>query len=896
MEPIYGCTARGNVTSNSPKTDSAGVSDNSALALPATADTGLAIRHDLGGLGERAALMAATHSEAHVIVQGWVDRERATRHAARREAANQPSPASEDPVANPHALVAPIRQHALVGVPLDTLSRTPLEDKRRANGLDLLREEIYSDLATQCSLQAGLACLNRWTSAYADLPCENIQDARKLFPNLTLTEISFLPLLAEVPVTYLQCSTGFDSRAALARDEPEMAAEMSTASAPETPMQLEMRVDGISFGSDLSDLGVVSETSGTSITNPEDCEITPYRPEVQARLSELVSLVIEAPRLVELLREQTTESLSVGVGRVQQAALNRISNPNPAEAADEDLSAARLRSIADDIKSLDGDQARAFEVEEARITNQIVRARVKHDNGESISVHELVGLIGLLRDVPACLVQEQPYQGKILFAGANLLFANEKDGRIIEVCPLDYECRRVMREALFSERVASSDSNRTTHEIQRALSSRIQTALFSDLFVEGQPQADLAERCSPIEESALRMYREFNISVLGLAERELGDAPGNVGTGISGPTSPMTRLKLSVDEMAQICAVFERIGKDLAHNVGSVEKVQRNIMSSDAADTLSTCTVQFDLETKRITIAEIKEQPFSLTPAAGRHERAFLLAHAVGMSLWNEVPDRRFWSRIRLAQVTSPRELREALAGATNEAELVANGASFLRGALAPQSENFVHRIGAESFQSDFAACFAACLLDRHGFRELAKTNTAISAKLRETESFLESQGVRLENLDAPVISLAEAAKGLRAIYRKVPDPGDLPGMRRFVEELRDRKAAQYVGSDEEHDDRPLQTVGDAEAARERKESVESLSTALSDVFGEEAEAECAEIAERLFEAVENESVDEVVATIADEFSELQDRLDFEEDLEQKLKEILIDQGLLDED
>ncbi len=880
------------MASSIPKVDPLASSIDSALARVERSDNGLAIRTDLGGLGERAALMAATHSEAREIVQGWIDRERAGRHVLRRDRLDETNSSTTEVAAATNALAPRIAEHALVGHSLNAISRTPLEDLRRANGLVAIRESLVADLASKCSLEAGLACLDRWTSSSADLPCETVRDARALFPNLTLTEICFLPLLKRIPTTYLTCSTGFDSRTAIARHDPETAREMAKSSLPETPMQLEMRVDGISFGTDLSHLGAASDGGKTSITNPDDCEITPYRPEIESKLSELVPLVIEAPRLIELLREQTAESLSVGVGRIQQAALNRTAISEPRA----DSASERLRSIADDVRGLSAEARLLYVAEESQITDRIVRARLRHDSGEQVSVHELVGLIGILHDVPACLLQDQPFHGKILFAGPNLLFADERDARIVEVCPLDFECYQVMRQALFSEQVASSDSNRTMQTIQRELTVRVQTALFGDLVSEPAAELGLKDRCSLIEESALDIHRRFGVSVLGLAEREIQGHLGTVGSEVSGPAAVQTRLKLSSEEMQQVQAVFERLGKELLRNVRSLDKVQRSIMSSGAADQLSTCRTTLNPESGCITITELKEVPFSHTAAAGREERAFLIAHAVGLSVWHEMPDKRFWSKIRYAAVTSPEDIRSKLAEAKDEAELFAEGVSFLRGELVPQPANFVHPIGADSFQSDFASCFAACLLDRDGFRTLAKTNTALAAKLRQTEAYLETQGVNLDSLDVPVISVSRAAKGLRVLYREIPDPNDTAAMQEFVEELKERKASSYVEDEDDHGESPLQTYAELEAARDREQSLNSLCSALTDTFGDDARKMCEEIAERLFEAVENGDIKDTLDTIADEFAELEDSLDPDDDLAQTMSDILADQGLIDDD
>ena len=93
--------------------------------------------------GERHAVKTETHTAVTQQIQKWI----AVHKAKKVTAETHDTQEHTQPPETTNALV-PLRQQtgALIGMRLNTLSPTPLEDKRREMGLDRERREIYDEL------------------------------------------------------------------------------------------------------------------------------------------------------------------------------------------------------------------------------------------------------------------------------------------------------------------------------------------------------------------------------------------------------------------------------------------------------------------------------------------------------------------------------------------------------------------------------------------------------------------------------------------------------------------------------------------------------------------------------------------------------------------------------
>jgi hypothetical protein len=121
--------------------------------------------------------------------------------------------------------------------------------------------ELYQSLIKITGLKEGLRILDRWTRGSIGRYCRSLQQAQRLFPSLTATEIALLPLLERVPETLLRCGTGFLHPTPSEKFPPHG-----------VPQLLSMQRKGVVFGSDSTPL----PDHGKPGESPTSTELVPY--------------------------------------------------------------------------------------------------------------------------------------------------------------------------------------------------------------------------------------------------------------------------------------------------------------------------------------------------------------------------------------------------------------------------------------------------------------------------------------------------------------------------------------------------------------------------------------------------------------------------------------------
>ncbi len=473
---------------------------------------------------ERHALKTETHSGANATIERW-----SASYASREKKKTVPATPTEREAPNMNQLTA----DALIGTSLASVSTTPLEDMRRKSGLDQERKDIYTKLEKMCGLQKGIEMIEKWSWKNRGKHCENMAKIRQIFPHLAATEIAMLPLLEKIPETFLLNGTNFESLAVKRKIYPTFGEEedLRQEDLNEVPSQLEMRVDGIAYGTETTNLYQVLEDDETSQVNVSDREIVPYTDEAREMIERLILLSIEMPRLFERLQKDMTDALQVGVGMIQKEAVERMrsegsSSPVQAEANGADLATiipehATPREVLSNIlrEMAPDENARRVEEEQA-IADRLIETHVSREGESRMSLQEIIYMIGLLKDIPRSFLLTPPFCGSIRFHGTQLLIADEK-GAIVEVCPLSPECARTMRQTIYDESVESTDRNRTMLEIGEQLTTIAQTQIFGK-FANGEQTIDeLAPSISSMEELSLRIQKNIGINLAVLGEGTL---------------------------------------------------------------------------------------------------------------------------------------------------------------------------------------------------------------------------------------------------------------------------------------------------------------------------------------------------------------------------------------
>ncbi|MCB0334575.1 MAG: hypothetical protein KDD55_13815, partial [Bdellovibrionales bacterium] len=424
------------------------------------------------------------------------------------------------------------------------------------------------------SVEDGVAQIGEWMALHAGCECSTLEQVKKFFPDLAVSEIAFFPLLKNLPDTIKLCgSKGFDAVDAYLREHPAADVEQlpNDDERNSFPAQLEFRVDGLTYGTDLSPL--YSQTYSARepepdaddpppiTSSPVGREVVEWLPEVASDIEDLILLTIESPRIFAILRERMDDSLLVGVSRIRDAA-----------------HAFAHRAKGEIALPVPEHREKSLEEIEQMFADRVIRAELTYDNSERISFEELVHIVGLLGDVPACLLQNEPFQGTVLFYLDSILFA-DSEGIIQEECPLDGECRSRVRIAFFEEGMESSDTNETMLQVERELKSRAYGKLFSQ-FLSPKVDLETANRnLSQTEAIGVRVLEEHGIRFRTLGDREVVEvgtshqskAPATLSRG---GTQASFSLKFSHEEAELIASVLDRLTPEALKNITAISKVQ----------------------------------------------------------------------------------------------------------------------------------------------------------------------------------------------------------------------------------------------------------------------------------------------------------------------------------
>lgn len=874
------------------------VKPTDSMIASVQADTEDLIVH--GEQQQRHAVKTETHTSASEQIAQWVSKHRERQRAkANEKSMAQTETSSSEPV---NALV-PLREQtgALIGLTLDSLSTTPLEDMRREKGLDRERREIYEELGEELDLREGMRMLDHWTRVNMHRHCRNMKQVNNLFPNLTATEVAMLPLLREVPETFLLYGTGFNSLEQKRVHFPSYGIDegLEQNDFATVPMQLEMRVDGIAYGDDTTTLiGLDSDKE----LSPEDKEIVSYREEIRDLVQRLILLTIENPRIFELVREKTADALVVGVGLVKREALQLVrsrTQPETGDSTEEKSSAGTTGEskdlavttdavqgatevLRDALGALEVDDLQRVEDSEQEIADRLIEANITDSNDKKIGIQELVHLFGLLDQVPRCLLQVEPFVGRMQFYGNRVLFA-DTNGVIVEDCPLSAECSRTCSLLIFDEINASSSTNRTMHEIQEELTARAQTPIFKDFVDSKKDFATTAKATSYLEATGLQAFHDYGVSlqVVGGQDleqlRHMGDAESRY---VSGGTFARTWMKMGVDETDQMMSVLDRLGPELLQHVNVIRKTQSNRPTDEALTHGQIADVGYDPEDGTITFLEPQQFCYSDLTENARQERSFLMAVGVAQSIWEnlDVNSKRRWNAFRNAvKQSGGAELREELQNVGSEAELfaVSVNAAFKEPVPGPHAENYVCQMGMDSEAADFCAHFACYVLCQNEFQTAAQENRVIQDKYTEVKKVIDGMcGVKRDFSDGSMpVAIMEG--GLRHQIPEVPDVHNANALEEWMKEHKereeDRRMEAHFADAEEHDpndtmksddERDTDTVRELileeicnciltalDTSEEGFENLEELSKGIWDVMQSATRIEAAELVQEYLES-----------------------------------------------
>lgn len=717
-------------------------------------------------------------------------------------------------------LAPPPLQTSLVGTSLSSVSRTPLEDLRHSLGLVETWKEVFAKLAGRIRLMSGLEKLDRWTTKnLGGRRCQTMAQARELFPNLTAVEIAFLSLVRGIPPEFTKKGIGFDRVRSQVTESDETVSSGAGIRRKilksMVPQQLAMRPDGVLYGDSASVLVSGLREMELEVTNPEDATVMPFlKREIGEEVRLLVSLSISSPRIFEKLRESITDALNVGIGLIRREALKRVyaeyavkaPTPSPPKApepqsvvlkgemeidSDEQVAFSlekalpllraadagtlgprwedKLDSLDARIQGLSPELSAAFTQEESEIARRLYAANLVDDNGHEIKMEELVKLVGLLDQIPRCLLQAEPFKGRVVLHGSYLIFADTSE-TIQETCRLGLECQRHLRLGTYDEEEDISLTNRSMHEVELQLRADFQTGLFGPIIAADEASVDYSS-CSIMEEVALKVYRKYGIALIVLGDRGIEvlgcSSDSRLGSPISGGLESTFSMKFGRDECLLVERILDRFGAKGLQNVKVIRKQQSDKIEDRALDLGEFADLRYDKKSQTLFIVEPRGSSYDLQSGALRDNRSFELARALANVHWQhfDASQLTFWSDVHRRGTDSEQAaetVKAAIASGSAEAKAALKANTQLIDLARPAilGTTFLWPYATDNPMLDFCGHFACYIVAFKEFEGAAARNTLMKEKFDWIAQYANSLGINSDKLRADSVATSSIFGG----------------------------------------------------------------------------------------------------------------------------------------
>ncbi len=524
-----------------------------------------------------------------------------------------------------------------------------LEDVRVQLGLDKLRDELMERLRGKLSWKSGLAMISDWIYKRFTVRCQTVQEVNAYFPNLTLSELAFFPLLNELPLYMLLFGTEFDP---LSVSESRLFDNIGLKSKRRIPQQLWATTQGIAYvlddyASSMDDKGILEYDPYTvlGLTGiSETVEVSGYSSWVRSIIAKLVPLTISNRRMYERVWNSSPEATQVGLGRIAKVALSRIL---PAE----EMVASQV-SLQATIALLSNEQKILFEQERTVLERTIVSASI-FDLGRDVVLRpdEVVKLVGILSQVPGCVIAEMPFRGFIQPYGATIRFM-DLDGNILETCPLASLYGREAAVTLYAEEEDSSRENTTIVALFKGFMADVQKDIMENVASE-------LENLSLLESVVVELWLERGVLLqvlpVGLlkAVRDFREDMFEHSVTAKDLVFRFTS-KIGLHEAQQCAMILKLLGRQL---LGGVDRVIKKQYARSIAESMDGMVMQgqYDCSAKTITLRELVDCLFGDIPSYQKVARAFVLLHECGESLWPQL-DEKIQGRWR--KISWPRKKR----------------------------------------------------------------------------------------------------------------------------------------------------------------------------------------------------------------------------------------------
>ena len=578
----------------------------------------------------------------------------------------------------------------------------PLEAFRVAQGLDKVREELFAELKDTVDPEGGINELFSFCLKL-DKICTNIGELNALFPHLTLTEISFLPLLQELPTYFTSYGTTYDPH----KIAPE--AGILDDAQKRVPAQFIGRPHGMTYV--LDTYFPDSDNEGVRSNDPyqilgmtdgsDQVETVLFQEGIAKMIYQLIPLIISNNDLYKRIWKEASEALQLGIGRIAQLAYERTTGTiNP-------------ENLQDAIAWLPKEQRVAFLTERSLLERLVVQATLKDEAHDVIlRAQDVVKLVGILDQVPQCLTTQPAFKGFVQPNGATVRFFNT-EGQLVEECVLSPVHARALMQSMDAEYNDSSRENSTVMHIFDELTIAAQTKI-----MEG------AQPLSRIENVGMQAWQEHSVALQVLPSpvlrtvRSWGEMYRHVITAKDEILESTT--KIGADEAELYQRVLNILPPSFWKDVDVLRKVRETRSLADFHHNMLTSGT-YRPDTLTVSVHETSEYLFPDLPDIAQADRIFTILHECGESLWATMEQSL---KARWSAISWKKRLKTKKPKAVIHSE-------------ERQREHFLTRYSRSAPNEDFAEHFAAYVCTGPNFRNRSLLSLPLQKKYELLQSIV---------------------------------------------------------------------------------------------------------------------------------------------------------------
>ena len=592
-----------------------------------------------------------------------------------------------------------------------------LEEFRAAHGLTELREQLLDFIKSEISFERGFQMFRKVLCAFG-IKVETWEELNKLYPDLTVTEVSLVSLLKRVPYFYLSAGRNgielpidipiWDNlvKRILKTRESRLTAKFVASLYDATTYGLAYVFDCYDqklLGRDASRNQSLDAYNAGGLTGvKEDVELVPFRNKIRQVFEKLILLAISNKRIHQQLFRESDECFTAAFGMILRKAYKEVTGKEP----------VYDKPIKTQVEQLSKQQELEVYKKAEELEKNLCRAKVYDlTMGRMLTTEEVFRLVALIEKPPDELFNG--FVGYTAAYGLGVGFIKE-DGEIVDYSKYRGFFVQRATNIVYYEQVDLEKNAGTMSEIFNGIYEELIARAMGDVLVEGRPQ-------SLLEELRLDFYLATSID-LAIHPREYVEIhehdPEKKGSGydaylhaFGGEKQVVARTtrKIGYEEARLITRTIKLLPKELLKDVKRITKDQDNYMTLEGIMAGMIKQGEYNARDKTITMMENAHAPFNTLTHAERYVYTTTLLHEIGESVWANLNEEQ---RAGFVAISGWDEKRKHNIAKENLRTNFLSAYSHLSGP-----------------NDDFSEHFSFYVMHAQEFREAAERNEAIRRK-----------------------------------------------------------------------------------------------------------------------------------------------------------------------